>query len=63
MVGSVSSNSNINPTQGCDDIKTAIAVKLFKEVQKSQELAGSIIQDTVEISKEAIEAYQNDKKV
>ncbi len=50
------SSSNIDPTSGTGDVKTAIAVKMFQEMQKSQEIAGSIIQDTAEISQEAMDA-------
>lgn len=55
MVQSISS-SNIDPTAGTSDVKSAIAVKMFQEVQKSQEIAGSIIQDTAEISQAAMDA-------
>lgn len=60
MVQSVSS-SNIDATAGTADVKTAIAVKMFKEMQESQQLAGSIIQDTVEISQEAIAKCQSER--
>lgn len=53
MVQSVS--SGVNPAAGCEDIKSAIAVKMFKEVQESQQIAGSIIQDTAEISQAAMQ--------
>lgn len=57
MVQSISS-SNIDPTAGTSDVKTAIAVKMMKEMQESQQIAGSIIQDTVEVSQEAIAKCQ-----
>ncbi|MGN1152711.1 MAG: hypothetical protein ACI4S3_01665 [Candidatus Gastranaerophilaceae bacterium] len=60
MVQSVSS-ANINPTAGCEDVKSAIAVKMFKEVQESQKIAGSIIQDTAEISQEAMQKCQAER--
>ena len=61
MVQSVSSSNNIAPTAGTSDVKTAIAVKMLKEMQESQRIAGSIIQDTVEVSKEAIEKCQAER--
>ncbi len=60
MVQSISS-SGIDPTAGTSDIKTAIAVKMMKEMQESQQIAGSIIQDTVEVSQEAIAKCQAEK--
>lgn len=60
MVQSVS-NAGVNPMAGCEDVKTAIAVKMFKEVQESQQIAGSIIQDTAEISQEAMQACKAEK--
>ena len=61
MVQSVSSSNNIDPTAGTSDVKTAIAIKMLKEMQESQRIAGSIIQDTVEVSKEAIEKCQAER--
>lgn len=61
MVQSVSSSNNIDPTASTSDVKTAIAVKMLKEMQESQRIAGSIIQDTVEVSKEAIEKCQAER--
>ena len=61
MVQSVSSYSNIDPTAGTGDVKADIAVKLFKEAQESQQLVGSIIEDTAEISQEAMQKYQAER--
>ena len=61
MVQSVSSYSNVNPTSGTGDVKADIAVKLFKEAQESQQLVGSIIEDTAEISQEAMQKYQAER--
>ena len=61
MVQSVS-NAGIDAMFACNDVKIAAAVKCFKEVQESQQILGSIIQDTAEISQAALEAYQAETK-
>lgn len=61
MVQSLSSTSNINPAAGCEDVKSAIAVKMFKEVQESQQIVGDIIQDTAEISQAAMQACKAER--
>lgn len=55
------STASIDATAGTSDVKTAIAVKMFKEMQESQQIAGSIIQDTAEISAEAMAKCQAEK--
>ncbi len=58
MVESVSSSSAMSVYEATGDVKTAVAVKMMQEMQKSQEIAGSIIQDAAQISQEAMSAYQ-----
>lgn len=59
MVQSVSSASTAASVyEATGDVKTAITVQMMQEMQKSQEIAGSIIQDAAQISQEAMAAYQ-----
>ena len=59
MVQSVSSSSTaMNVYEVTGDVKTAMTVQMMQEMQQSQQIAGSIIQDTAEISQEAMAAYQ-----
>jgi len=45
----------------CTDVKTAINVKMMKASQESAKVAGSIIEDTVSVSKEAMNALNAEK--
>lgn len=59
MVQSVSSSSTaMSVYEATGDVKTAMTVQMMQEMQQSQQIAGSIIQDTAEISQEAMAAYQ-----
>ena len=44
------------------EVKGQYAVKCIKMAQESQAVAGSIIQDSVEISKEAMDKFQAERK-
>ena len=57
MVQSVS-NAGIDAMNACNDVKMAVAVRCFQEVQENQQILGSIIQDTAEISQAAMQAYK-----
>ena len=54
MVQSINTSSQVNAYEATNDVKTAIAVKMFAENAKTQQIAGSIIQDTAEISEQAM---------
>ena len=62
MVQDISSyGANTQAIQATNDVKTAIAVKMFKESQASVQIAGDIIQDTAEISAKAMQLYQAER--
>lgn len=48
--------------QNVELMEIAYAVKCVKASQESAQLIGSIIQDTAEVSKEALELYRAEQK-
>ena len=55
-VGSVGSSA-MTP-----DVQSQYAVKLIKMIQQSEQVAGSILEDTAEISKEAMDKFLSEVK-
>ncbi len=49
--------SSISGSAMTPDVQTQYAVKLIKMMQESQEVVGTLLEDTAEISKEAMEKY------
>lgn len=54
MVQALSTSNTVDAYEVTNDVKTAVAVTMLQEQQAQQELAGSIIQDTAEISEMAM---------
>ena len=63
-ISSIGSSQASNATSGADgDIKLQMGVNLMKAAQDNQKIVGSLIEDTVSISKEAMAAYKADKGI
>ena len=61
-ISSVGSSQSANaPLGSCTDPKVELNVKMMKASQESAKVAGSIIEDTVSISKEAMAALNAEK--
>lgn len=52
-ISSVSSSGSLSP----EEIQMMYTVKMIQMMRESEEVVGSIIQDTVEISQEAMEKF------
>ncbi len=54
--------SEIGGSQMTPEIQAKYAVKLIKMAQQSEQVIGSILTDTAEISKEAMDKYLSEAK-
>lgn len=53
---------SIGSSQMTPEVQAKYAVKLIKMAQQTEAIVGSILQDTVEISKEAVSKYLSEAK-
>lgn len=54
--------SEIGGSQMTPEVQAQYAVKLIKMAQQSEEVIGSILEDTAQISKEAMAKYLSESK-